>query len=64
MDEYWPGTGAGLYEQNGDRFEAVPLQGAGIDSYSAIQFDGQGRTFIATDRGLVVGDQARPARAV
>ena len=48
------GYRSGLYEQNGDRFEAVSLDGAGIDSYSAIRFDGQSHTFIATDRGLVV----------
>ncbi len=48
------GYRSGLYQQEGDRFETVALQGAGIDSYSAIQFDGQGRTFIATDKGLLV----------
>jgi signal transduction histidine kinase/DNA-binding response OmpR family regulator/ligand-binding sensor domain-containing protein len=48
------GYRSGLYQQAGDRFETVPVQGAGIDSYSAIQFDGKGRTFIATDRGLIV----------
>src|SRR5471032_2514056 len=48
------GYRSGLYEQDGDRFEMVSLQGAGIDSYSAIQFDGRSRTFVATDRGLVV----------
>src|SRR5208282_2124539 len=45
---------AGLYRQKGRRFEAVPLAGAGIDSYSAIHFDGEGRTFIGTERGLDV----------
>jgi len=48
------GYRAGLYRQKGRRFEAVPLAGGGIDSYSAIQFDGKGRTFIGTERGLVV----------
>jgi diguanylate cyclase (GGDEF)-like protein len=48
------GYRGGLYRQNGHRFEAVPLAGAGIDSYSAIQFDGKNRTFIGTDRGLIV----------
>src|ERR1700730_17793603 len=33
------GYRSGLYEQDGGRFAAVSLQGAGIDSYSAIQFD-------------------------
>ena len=55
------GYRSGLYQQEGDRFNAVSLQGAGIDSYSAIQFDGGNRTFIATDRGLIV--LARPDRA-
>jgi signal transduction histidine kinase/DNA-binding response OmpR family regulator len=55
------GYRSGLYQQEGDRFEAVSLQGAGIDSYSAIRFDGQGRTFIATDRGLTVAE--KPAGA-
>src|SRR5471030_635425 len=51
------GYRSGLYQREGDRFETVPLQGAGIDSYSAIQFDGKGRTFIATDRGLIVATE-------
>jgi signal transduction histidine kinase/CheY-like chemotaxis protein len=55
------GYRSGLYQQEGDRFELVALNGAGIDSYSAIQFDGQSRTFIATDRGLFVA--AIPAGA-
>jgi signal transduction histidine kinase/DNA-binding response OmpR family regulator len=55
------GYRTGLYQQAADRFEAVSLQGAVIDSYSAIQFDGKGRTFIATDRGLMVA--TRPAGA-
>src|SRR5579864_8519212 len=48
------GYRTGLYQQQGNRFEQVPLQGAVIDSYSAIQFDGHGHTYVATDRGLVV----------
>src|SRR5208337_5561395 len=41
------GYHGGLYQQKGRRFEKVPLPGGGgIDSYSAIQFDGKGRTFI------------------
>ncbi len=48
------GYRTGLYQQQGDRFEPLSLEGAGIDSYSAIQFDGHDRTFVATDRGLVV----------
>jgi ligand-binding sensor domain-containing protein len=56
------GYRSGLYQQEGDRFETVDLQGAGIDSYSAIQFNGQGRTFIATDRGLIVA--TKPAGAI
>jgi signal transduction histidine kinase/CheY-like chemotaxis protein len=48
------GYRVGLYRLNGNRFEAVPLAGAGIDSYSAIKFDGEGRTFIGTRGGLVV----------
>ncbi len=55
------GYRAGLYEQDGNRFGPVPPAGARIDSYSAIQFDGRARTFIATDRGL--GVVARPADA-
>jgi len=48
------GYRAGLYRQKGGTFEAVPIGGGGIDSYSAILFDGRGRTFIGTERGLVV----------
>lgn len=55
------GYRGGLYHQQGERFEKVPLpEGGGIDSYSAIQLDSQGRTFIGTDRGLVVA--TRPAQ--
>ncbi|HUI40348.1 MAG TPA: response regulator [Terriglobia bacterium] len=53
------GYRAGLYRQQGQHFEAVPLAGGGgIDSYSAIQFDGEGRTFIGTAHGLVVATRA------
>jgi signal transduction histidine kinase/CheY-like chemotaxis protein/ligand-binding sensor domain-containing protein len=55
------GYRSGLYQQDGDHFGTVALQGAGIDSYSAIQFDGQGQTFIATDRGLIVATKASGA---
>src|SRR5208282_4654650 len=48
------GYRAGLYRQRGGRFEAVPLAGGGIDSYSAIHFDGHGKTFIGTEHGLIV----------
>jgi signal transduction histidine kinase/FixJ family two-component response regulator/HPt (histidine-containing phosphotransfer) domain-containing protein len=56
----------GLYQQEGDRFEKLSLPGGGgIDSYSAIQLEGQGRTFIATDHGLIVATKpvegSRPA---
>lgn len=48
------GYRAGLFEQKGQRFEKVPLPGAlGIDGFNSILFDGIGRTFIATERGLV-----------
>jgi signal transduction histidine kinase/ligand-binding sensor domain-containing protein/ActR/RegA family two-component response regulator len=52
------GYRSGLYQQAGNRFEVVSLDGARIDSYSAIQFDRVRRTFIATDRGLAVATQA------
>src|SRR5476651_224810 len=58
------GYRSGLYEQNGDRFEAVSLDGAGVDSYSAIRFDGQSRTFIATDKGLVVSTRTEEPAGV
>jgi signal transduction histidine kinase/CheY-like chemotaxis protein len=48
------GYRTGLYRQKGNSFEKVPLPGRGIDSYGAIQFDGKGRTFIGTERGLTV----------
>jgi signal transduction histidine kinase/DNA-binding response OmpR family regulator len=59
------GYHGGLYQQRGHGFERVTLPGApgggsvGIDSYSAIQFDGKDRTFIGTERGLIVA--TRPA---
>jgi signal transduction histidine kinase/CheY-like chemotaxis protein len=48
------GYRVGLYRKKGNHFEAVPLSGGGVDSYSAIQFDRAGRTFIGTERGLMV----------
>ena len=48
------GYRGGLFEQKGQRFEKVPLPGArGVDGFNSILFDGIGRTFIATERGLV-----------
>jgi signal transduction histidine kinase/CheY-like chemotaxis protein/streptogramin lyase len=59
------GYRSGLYQQKGDRFEKVTLPGSGgIDSYSAIQFDGQGRTYIGTDRGLVVATKPVEGRSL
>jgi len=48
------GYRAGPFEQKGERFEKLPLPGAsGVDGFNSILFDGLGRTFIATERGLV-----------
>jgi signal transduction histidine kinase/DNA-binding response OmpR family regulator/streptogramin lyase len=48
------GYRGGLFRQKGHQFEKVSLPGAsGIDGYSGIHFDGDGRTLIATERGLV-----------
>ncbi len=48
------GYHGGLFQQKGRRFEKVPLPGArGVDSYSGIVFDGRGRTFVSTERGLM-----------
>src|SRR5476649_1834105 len=52
------GYRVGLYLQKGNRFELVPLSGGGIDSYSAILFDGEGRTLIGTEQGLMVATRA------
>ena len=44
----------GVYQQKGNRFEKVPLLGArGVDGYGSILFDGIGRTFVATEVGLI-----------
>ena len=49
------GYRTGDYRQSADGFKKVWLPGTGvIDSYSAIQFDGQGRTYIGALSGLVV----------
>ena len=49
------GTNAGLYKLTANRFTQVPLPGATKVSFgSAIQSDGSGRSWIATDGGLVV----------
>ena len=48
------GYRVGLFEEKGQRFVKVPLPGAnGVDGFNSILFDGKGRTFIATERGLV-----------
>jgi signal transduction histidine kinase/DNA-binding response OmpR family regulator len=47
------GYRGGLYRQRGRRFEKVAFPGGGIDSYSAIQYDGQGRTLLGSKRGLI-----------
>jgi signal transduction histidine kinase/DNA-binding response OmpR family regulator len=48
------GYHGGLFQLKGHRFDNVPLPGArGVSSYSGIVFDGVGRTFIATECGLV-----------
>jgi len=52
------GCRAGLYQQKGDRFERLVLPGNGVvDAYSSIRFDGHGKTYIATPRGLVAASQ-------
>jgi signal transduction histidine kinase/ActR/RegA family two-component response regulator len=55
---------AGIYLQSGERFEKLPLPEGGTDSYSAIEFDGQGQTFIGTTQGLRVATQAAGGRAL
>jgi len=53
------GCRAGLYYLHGDRFESLELPGAGgVGAYSGIQSDGKGRTYITTERGLVVAGNA------
>jgi diguanylate cyclase (GGDEF)-like protein len=53
------GCRAGLYYLHGGRFERLALPGAGsVLTYSGIQSDGKGRTYISTDRGLVVAENA------
>jgi signal transduction histidine kinase/CheY-like chemotaxis protein/streptogramin lyase len=48
------GYRAGLFEQKGQRFEKVNLPGTrGVDGFNSILFDGTGRTFVATERGLM-----------
>jgi diguanylate cyclase (GGDEF)-like protein len=53
------GCRAGIYYLQGERFESLAVPGGGsVDAYSAIQSDGQGRTYISTERGLVVAANA------
>jgi ligand-binding sensor domain-containing protein len=49
------GTNSGLYRLTANQFKQVPMPGATRVSFgSGIQSDGSGRTWIATDGGLVV----------
>jgi ligand-binding sensor domain-containing protein len=49
----------GLYRKSGDRFEHLAMPGAkSVSGVSGIQSDGEGRSYIATDAGLVVATQA------
>jgi signal transduction histidine kinase/ActR/RegA family two-component response regulator len=58
-DTLLAGYGVGLYRLKGERFEKVPLPGAsGVDSFSGIQFDGQSRTLISTEAGMLVASKA------
>ncbi len=54
------GYRGGLFQLKGRRFEKVPLPGArGVDNYSSIRCDGEGQTYIATERGLLVATKAQ-----
>ncbi|MGD1070956.1 MAG: diguanylate cyclase [Bryobacteraceae bacterium] len=49
------GGGFGLYRHHANRFERVAMPGAATVSWgAAIQSDGDGRTYIATEAGLMV----------
>ena len=49
------GTNSGLYRLTANQFKKVPMPGAAKVSFgSGIESDGSGRTWIATDGGLVV----------
>jgi hypothetical protein len=49
------GYRTGLYQQKGYRFEKVPLPGnGGFNCYGGIQWDGEGRTLLTTNVGLII----------
>jgi len=53
------GCRAGIYYLQGDHFAKLALPGGGsVGSYSGIQSDSKGRTYITTERGLVVATNA------
>ena len=49
------GSPAGLFRNRGNRFVPLPLPGANaVNSLHGVAFDGAGRTFVATAKGLAV----------
>src|SRR5579871_568759 len=53
----WVGTDRGLARRAGDRFEAVSLSGRELIGRQGISSDRNGRLYLATDGGLVVGEK-------
>jgi signal transduction histidine kinase/DNA-binding response OmpR family regulator len=59
------GYRTGLYQQKGKRFEKVPLTGnGGFKCYGGIQLDGEGRTLITTDVGLIIATSSSNGNAL
>jgi signal transduction histidine kinase/DNA-binding response OmpR family regulator len=59
------GYKTGLYQHKGKRFEKVPLPGnGGFKCYGGIQLDGEGRTLITTDVGLIIATSSSNGNAL
>ena len=60
----WVGTDRGLARRAGDRFESVSLNGRELIGRQGISSDRQGRLYLATDGGLVVGQKGTAFRRI
>ena len=56
----WISTGRGLARRAHERFESVTLSGRTVIGRQGISSDRNGHLYLATDRGLAIGDISKP----